>query len=258
MLLNGKEYNLCLLDTNIISVTLKKSQSIEKNVFRKLSENNIFVFSPVTLVEMYPRQSVLNLFCDFFSKIPIIILKSSKDIYELEKKYYPNKPKQEDIVDLIINPNFNNVHNEIQAFVKTSEFQATREDLLRTTDEIFENNQFKEESELIRKYNLTAEDYIKLIIQTRQKQEGKNYAVDLKDDSFLSLKVQYLLRYYNYMVRNLKVRKSDLNDSLIASSIPYINTFITENNQAKTLKLIKEEQPIISKLDILNMADLRE
>ena len=251
--LNNKEYKVCLLDTNIIRSTLEMSQDIHLQTLLKLRENYVFAFSVLTLVEMSHRKELIEKFINFINSIPIIILQSSDQVFRIEKHSHNRPVKIDELILLISNPIIPKTKDEIVQFLRSSDFQNICK--IVKDAQTGKYNDLKKEIEKEINYDLTPEEFTVKRLET---QIGNNIAVRFQDSSYLSQKIINLLIYYTYFERKKKIPRSDPFDFLIACCVPYVDVFITEKNQTKSLNMINNNHDIINFVSILTMSDLRE
>ena len=256
--INNKYYKICLVDTNIISDTLKMSQDIHKYFINLLSDNYIFAFSDLTLVEMSKRNELLNQFKIFIKSIPVFFLKPSYQIAALEKSHYPIKLEPKDIILFVVNQNHNINSQDLREYLETNNFKEISRDLAKIQSKLHSENRFEEEVTAVKKSKIDAIKYCDDLLKINLIKKKENFNVSMEDDYFPSQKMEHLLKYYNYHYHMRKPKNSDTFDRLICSSLPYVDLFITEKNLSLDLKKIKENHNIIDHLEILIMKDLRD
>ena len=99
--MNKKKW--CLLDTNIISDSIKKNQNIHKYVFNVVKSDYNLALPSLTLVEMETIPSLLNEFLEIACEIPFYIIKPSHLILKMEIEKFPNEITISDVILLHFN-----------------------------------------------------------------------------------------------------------------------------------------------------------
>lgn len=229
------------------------SQDIHLRTLQKLKENYVFAFSVLTLVEMSHRKELIEKFINFINSIPIMILQSSDQVFRIEKQSLNRPVRIDELILLISDPIIPKIKDEIVQFLRSSDFQNTCK--IVKDAQTGKYNNLKKEIEKEINYDITPEEFTVKRLET---QLGNNIAVRFQDNNFLSQKIINLLIYYTYFERKKKIQRSDPFDFLIECCVPYVDVFITEKSQAKSLNMIKNNHDIINIVSILTMSDLRE
>ena len=115
--LGSNEYKVIYLDTNILRATLEMSEDIHINTISILKDKSIFAISILTLVEMSHRENLIKAFIRFINSIPILILKPSNQILEIEKKKINSSVSLKDLILLISNPLIPTTKDKIISFL---------------------------------------------------------------------------------------------------------------------------------------------
>lgn len=251
--IGANDYKIIYLDTNILRATLEKSESIHKNVLSFLGSKSIFAISIITLIEFSHLKKLIDSFISFAKAIPIIIMKSSSQIYELERNSINSTIDFHDLVQFFLIPTDKNTIAEMTNYLGSKKFNDLCHML--KSDQTATYTKLKNEIENEKNYTPSPEEFFKKRFIVNN---GQEYALCFEDKNYMSNKIMNLLIYYTYKVRKKKILRSDPFDFLISSTVPYVDVFITENSQAKTLTMIKENHTFIDHLEILVMKDLRE
>ena len=250
--LNGENFKVCYLDTNILRATLEMSQNIHNKTISKLADKSIFAISILTLVEISHIPLTVEKFIKLMKAMTFLIVKSSDQILEIEKKLFNQKIKVDDIIMLNSNPLQLKINDEIATYLLSDDFYShchiVKEEQTRT----FERIKLQIESE--KDTEINAEDFVQYRVQNIV---GKGYSFTMDDSNFLSQKLVNLLLFYTYIFRGKSAQRSDPFDFLISSAVPYMDIFLTENSQAKSYHMIKENHNIVNTLLVQTMKDLR-
>lgn len=270
--LNGKYYQLCLLDTGIISEILKNKNS-ELNIFVKdMTENDLLPCITLwNILEIRNREDIYSKFLDIFSIIPLVLLKDSYNIFLDEIDKYPDPSKINPIVH-----SFSMFNNDKSTHLKP---------FLNT---IFEN---KNISESEKAWNSSWKlDSLKSILSLKDNftTKGKNYnssdalrfieegvpqyiisrATEWSKEkiaeesmiitkAFPSVKMAFYTVFYRFYAEKRHPESQDVFDILIGNIAPYVDMVITEKFQAEIFNKVKRIDKFIEHLDIRNINAIR-
>lgn len=252
---------ICLLDTNIISDTLKQNQSIHNNVFDKLNHEFDLCIPLLTLAELRYSPDLLEAFCLLTDHSLFHILKPFNQILAKEKESYPKELAKEEIILMTIDPKNGIEKAQIDNHLKSEEFRK-HSDLLKSDQMLAINNIKKmvttekknNEDSFVNRYiwsqlGLKYPDFVKSVAEKNQLQSLI---------IFKSLYIQAHFLYYKYIQKEQKEKLSDTFDTLIISNLPYVDLFLTERTNAGLLRELRRKLSFISNLEIETMRDLRK
>lgn len=251
--LQNNNYKVVYLDTNILRATLEMSEDIHLGTLSLLGNKSIYAISFITLVEFSHRPELLESFKKFIHAIPLLILKPSQQILQIELEKKKSQVKIEDLILLISNPVQPKVMTEICEYLESDTFFETCKLLKDDQTETF--RRIEKEIDMEKDLQCTPEEFVRKRLSSAYKIK-LNYT--LNDRNILSVKMVNLLLYYTYKERKKKAERSAPFDFLISSAVPYVDVFITENSQAKSFKMIKQNHKVFSNIDIKVMKDLRD
>ena len=87
--LSGKEYKLCLFDTNALSYFLLSPKEWIEYLNHKFDlSRTIICYSVFTLSELWCRPELFEKYLDFFSIFPSAVLEGHESIFQKEIKNY--------------------------------------------------------------------------------------------------------------------------------------------------------------------------
>lgn len=270
--INGKQYKLCLLDTNAISEMIKNHDDEFPKYFNNLfREGFIPSFSLFSIIELQQKPNLFSTFLDIFSVFPSVILKGHNQILDEEIQNYPQHQKISPLLLSLV---------AIKPFETLSKRQ--------TVAKLFESEPFSSYSKKyvanrnkdLNKMIANAQTYLaasgkyskteiwlymqlfvlqQLLLQKQSfvEMRGGRDAIDV--NAFPSLLMMaYSIFYKFYEDRLRKPSESDVFDIVISALVPYADAFITERNQAEALKKIRnKEKSFLMDLKILTIKDLR-
>jgi len=250
--LEKNNYKVIYLDTNILRATLEMTEEIHLGTLSLLGDKSIYAISILTLVEFSHRPALLDSFKKFLHAIPMLILRPSNQIYQIELDNKTSNVTIQNLILLISNPKQPKIMMEICDYLGTKGFFETC-DLLKK-EQTVTYRRIEKEIDLEKDILCSPEEFV-------QKRIRKSYKIDfdfrLEDQKILSAKLINLLLYYTYKERKKKAERSAPFDFLISNAVPYVDTFITENSQAKSFNMIKQNHQVFSNMDIKVMKDLR-
>ena len=273
VVINGRQYKLCLLDTNAVSEMIKNRNSeFQKYLNNLFRDGFIPSFSLFSIIELKQKRDLFSEFLDIFSVFPSVILKGHQQILEEEIKSYPQYNKIDPLlISLIAIKPYQKLSKRqtTEMLFKSEPFLSYSKTYLanRNTDlkAMIANAQTylpanekysKEEIWLVMQSFVLKELFLKNRAFT-DKRKGREI-IDV--NAFPSLLMMaYSIFYKFYEDRLRKPSDSDVFDVVISALVPYSDAFITERNQADAIKKIKsKEKSFITDVKILTIKDLRE
>ncbi len=262
----GNTYNLCLLDTNVISEIIKRPRVEGRGYFERFYKNFITCFTVYSLIELRRNTALFKDFVNWFA-MPCCILKPVQILLEDEKESQGNLEKIVPVMDLFLPVGSKTLEAFIDGFFSLKAIKK------------IESNWKKDENEtlkvwLSRKKNFIptkpsqnardAERYVKeaglqTLIQLFPKwaQELTENGRSPNIDYFPSLKVSLYSQYYRLYDPNWKPEPQEVTDVQIISASPYMEAVITEAFQAEILKKVKNKVNGLEEIEILTLRDIR-
>jgi len=268
---SGKEYLLCLLDTNAISEILKNTKLEGKNFFERYPPTSIApCFTIYNLIELRRNQIVYEKFLIVFSIYPIFLLKTQKMIVDAEIENYDRKEE------------VSSLYNAFSYFGKSESYN-----LESFIDKYFQDPDAKEMEKTWRaneadtlavwlagKQNFSpnenypntkdAERYMEeAAVQTiiNQNMEWAGSIIKsgqiLDIDRLPSIKMMLYSLYYRLYDPSWKPMPSEVTDISIIAATPYVDIFITEKFQANIMDKIKSKVKNLDVLEVKRIRDLR-
>ncbi len=268
---SGKEYKLCLLDTNAISEILKNPKVEGRGYIEKFPPStHVPCFTIYNFIELRRNQRVYQKFLNFFSHYPIFLTKTQSMILNEEIRVYNSND------DIII---------QFNAFTPLGKDDSYN--LRLFIEKVFENEQIREletswrknETETLNNWIATknnfipsnkypntndAEKYIeqaglptlmRLEMNWCKRMIEKKMVPDI--DKFHSVKIMLYSLYYRLYDPSWKAKPSEVTDISIISTAPYVDTFVTEKFQVNIMKKIKNKVKNLNKLEIKRIRDIR-
>jgi len=274
---DGKEYKLCLLDTNIISEISKNPSREGKKFVKKVLENSwIPCITSGSLFEIRKNSIVYDQFLEVFSIIPFFNIKPFINLYESEKEVY-EKGVSADPIQLSISPTNKDPKLQLIGFMDEifSRSEVNESEKYRRSDEtqvlnnwISRVDNFKTDSDVANAKD--AERYVdEAAFQTilkidldldsnfiRDKVEKKEFIDILK---FPSVLLMLYSQYYRLYDPGWKSTPQEVTDVEIMAAVPYVDVVITENYQAEILRKVQNRgrHVDIKSLQVLTLRDLR-
>ena len=236
--IGSKEYNLLLIDSNVISEIVYNGNIVSSDFFNYALENNTVVcFSFYNVLELKNGYTERwEKFLDIFSKSPCAIAKPFWQIILEELEIYDNRVK--DIYPLFNHfsllgkgPSYNfkiwisevldlardSLQYEQDVFLKTLDYFNGRRDL----PEYRVKNEFAKKMKIEKLHPFLAK---------------KSLAQEIFSDSnFPSIEIMFKAFYHRYVNLKRELLISDMNDIAISACIPYVDVFITEKYQTQLI-----------------------
>ena len=268
---SGKDYKLCLIDTNIISEVVKNPE-VEGKGFIKLFPPNCYApcISFFSLLELKRRKDLFQKFISFFSEYPCFLLKPHKLILDEERK------ARGDVS--LVQP----LQNAFSFLGSESSF-----DIKYFTDEMFSlkffddlaRNWRNEEEEILngwlaRKENFEpsksspnsedAEEYLfqagmQSLINSDLDWAGQEIQAGrmLNVFHFPSLRFFLYSQYYRLYDPYWKAKAKEVTDVLIYSVAPYMDVVIAERYQAEIFRKTRARIAELTDTEVYILRDLR-
>lgn len=272
--LNNKEYKLLFLDTNAIREITNNHNSCGKVFFEKFFLNEtkyIPCFSIYNIIELKPWTDKYEIFLDFFSKTPCILISPYRLLLEQEEIAYKNK-HQLPIENLILKvfPNIisdNNIRRYIQNVWEQQPIADSINDEILKLNEVIEvwENQKIDMLKILKRLKLPKE----ILDEEFYKKEEKNsiinflksYEITLNINSdikqFPGARIMLYSQYKRLYSTERKITPNDVMDIKISCIIPYIDAVITEKFQADVYKKAKKHIRQINDLEIYTLKDIK-
>ena len=266
-----KSYDLCLLDTNIISELLNNYQYELKTFLEDFGPSNYApCFTIYNIIELHRREDLYKKFLKFFSQYPCFLLKPYNVLFEEELKNYSD--------DFSVSPilkSFSPFKKNIDQFENFLNYVFSEKDIKQAVD-----NWRKEEHEILTNWlgnrgsfspskqvpnSTDAEKYIKqagiqTVINHNPIDVGKliNNGVLIDIDRFPTIKIMLYSQYYRLFDSNWEPKPQEVSDVLIMGLAPYVDCVLTEKYQAEILKKVKNKVPWLEHVEIKNLKNLRQ
>jgi len=268
---SGNTYQLVLLDTNALSDIAK---SKKKEGLRFVTEFDAGGYAPCftsySLIEIRRNEEAYKSFLKFFSVYPIFMLKPHSVILEDEKAAYDTDKNVSALLNAF-SPYGKNQSYDLRHFI---------DDHFRKPENLELENNWKEDErrtmeswlELKKNFNVTSDDankedaekYVNKVLfeELCQKfrefvQQELNKEIIPDSDKFPSLQAMLYSQYYRIFDKNRKFNLSDVTDVRIMAATPYVDVLITENYQAEVFKKFKAKVPLLRKLRVVRVGDLK-
>lgn len=269
---NEKEFKLCLLDTCIISRIIESNNSERQKFFEIILNSNSPSHPCIaiwTIFELRSKQILYEKFIEFFSVIPLFILKTPDNVLNDE---YDNYPFYKNIDPVLFAFSFLKQEKDSLKNVLTKLFSLPeiiqaekdwknklKQDMLNSILSLKSNyvssNKHFNASDAKKFYNEAFLQYItsqnpKWVLSQLKKGESIDY------EAFPSVKSALYTVFYRFYVADRQPETQDIFDILIYNSVPYVDIVISENFQADILRKLKKNDKQFSHLEIFTVKDL--
>lgn len=272
---DGKEYELCLLDTNIISEICKNKNGERDRFLKKfLEESWMICITSGSLFEIRKNKEVYDKFLEIFSIFPFFVLKPFVNLFEDEKKAYDANEKASPI-QLSISFANKDPRFQLKGFMEDI---FSREEVIQS-----ENSRKQSETQVLNNW-ISRKDNFKPELDVANAKDAKRYVeeaafqtilsvdLDLGSDfvrkkveknelidtgKFPSVLIMLYSQYYRLYDPGWKPAPQEVTDIEIVAAIPYVDVVITENFQAEILKKVRNSFELIKNLEIYTLRDVR-
>lgn len=263
-------HGICLLDTNIASALIKRDQNILKNVLDILHDGYCLSISEECYCELNNAPDILTELAKIFSDFKMILFKGYDSLRNTELKKYPAELSFEDCrYDKFIGLSSDDLLKEFHDHKLTKQcISITKDDQKIACDQLKEyisnmrsNTEIKSKEDFILCF--FADHFFQYPDLTNRSPKFINDTksqISNKDSSILmKIKTTYMQAdfiYQKYIRSSQEIKPSDAMDIFNISCLPYVDLFLTENNNAEILKQIKKGSKLISALQIKTIRDL--
>ena len=273
IVINGKPYKLCLLDTNAVSEMVKNPAREFRNFIEKfIPEKHVPCFSVFSILELRRSPAVFSGFLDYFSAFPCLILKSHEQLIRDELTFYPAGSTADPVLlsplSIAYPPGLSR-RTGLEMLVNSQAIAADGEKWLDGRDGVLDGmlgpvHNFPPEGS--RYTESQVRSFVQLVVfeqvairnrQFAEQQLAKGCAVNT--DAFPSLKmIAYTVLHKFYQDRNRQPSRSDVFDVIVSALLPYVDGVVTERHQAEVIRRVKRLGSFISSLQVWTLRDLRD
>jgi hypothetical protein len=270
--INGTKYSFGLLDTGIISETLK-NRNDERNALVKLITDKDIIpcISIWSILELRSKPDLYSEFLNLFSIIPFCLTKSPYEFFQEELNNYPNPSS--------IDPfafTFSMVNKDPEADLTKFMNKLFNNPEVMKAEESWKNKWKKESlnSMLSLKANFqpkgnryNADDASRFIDDgvmqfvaleaTKWFKSFLNLNQKFNPHAFPSIKMSFYTVFYRFYAEDRNPEIPDVFDILISSSAPYLDLVITEKFQAEIFKKVRNRDQFLDHIKIENISILR-
>ncbi len=269
---NGTQYNLCLLDTNIISEIVKNKRGELRGFLDEFPPaTHIICITIYSLIELRRNSEVFEKFLDVFSVIPFFILKPFYQMFENERDLYDAIEFPQPILTAITMANQDprlHLRNLIQELFTNEEIIKVEKGWRTDESSVLNNwisqiDNFKPSSDVANagdadRYveEASLQTIMRLDIDWAKKKVEAEEFIDTR--KFPSVIAMLYSQYYRLYDPYWKARPQEITDISIIGVAPYVDVVITEFFQAEILKKIKSRVNGMSNLRIATLRDIRQ
>jgi hypothetical protein len=261
--LNGKDYKICLFDTNALSNFLKFPKKWISFYDEEFSlSSTIISYSAFSLIELAESSFLFDKYLEFFSTFPSVILDGFQSIFIKELNAYFKS--NEKVNPIVISPFISGlesklepkervklIFNESGFFDRKKYWDTGREEILEGITSLTNNyppankKYSKREIELFVK--VASLQQVKLRnAEFYQQTIDNNNQIDLS--MFPSIISTSYVVFYKFYPDKRKPILSDVYDIIISSLLPYVDFVITENNLCEILRKVKTNHSFLQEL----------
>lgn len=269
--INGRQYRLAQLDTNVLSEMVKRpGREFANFVSRFFAKQYAPCASVFSVLELKDAGRVYERFLDYFSTIPLILLKGHEELLKEEIEQYPNEAE-------ITAPNVTTFsfpipegstrRAELEQLFEMEEIESRRgywnagkPDVLEGMLKLVQNfppdgttyskvrvREFLQEASF-QQLCLRAPDFVQRILDS-----GEEVLVD----RFRSVKSMTGTVFYKFYVDKRRPHDSDVFDVIMAATLPYVDAVFTEGHQAEVITKMRRVDPFLDNLELYRLEDLR-
>lgn len=266
---NGSEYQLLLLDTNVLSNIVKnKNHEFENLIQRFLCNNYVLCFSFQSIIEIRKsslggREELYKSFIELFSNVPclmvypyrqitnqeienFILRKSSIDFNKALNAFSPLGKDDSYIfdkwVDRVIGELESTIKIEEKEIIDTASTWNLEKTSLKRRHQLMLYPQF--EKLFFRNFFATEKPEINSMIYS--------------PNDFPAVKAMCITKYDRMFKMNKAINVNDVYDVIISAAIPYMDAVIMEKHQIDVLRQNQSKLSQLGKVKRYTLANLRQ
>jgi hypothetical protein len=271
--ISGTRYSLAQLDTNVLSEMLKHPRREFRHFFERFFVRQyVPCVSGFTLLEIMDAPPIYDIFLDYFSTLPIVILKGYEQLLEDEISAYPDPScivpalVATPIVDL---PQGMTRREGLEAALQSPDVQERRDSWLGDVKSEIINGMLS----LVRNFPPNGTSYSKKRIREFGA-EASFQQLCMRAPAFVQsvldsggtvevaafpsvMAMSYTVFYKFYADASRRPSESDVFDIIMAGSVPYVDSVFTERHQAEVLKKLRGVDAVAEHVKTYTLADLR-
>lgn len=265
--LNGHQYKVALLDTNIVSDMLKDQHGFGRRLLSRISLGEaIPSLTLYTIKEIQRSPDLYGGLLQFMAVVPTLILKTFTVLLDDEVGAYPT-PSRVDPVLLsplgIIGParlsraqTLRKVFDSPEVAARMKELEDGRQTLL----ELFKTRSAEYREHGLRPNRKTIRAFAGAVcrdqLQASHPAWLRKNSVTLDLDAFPSVKAMAYSLFIRFVSDARKPRLSDVLDVPIAGVLPYADLAGIESHQAEVLRKIGRMDPFLSHVDVFTIREI--
>ncbi len=267
---NKVDYNVCLLDTNILSELIKHPNQWKERIFKLSFENLIICYSVASIIELMRKSNLYNKYIDIFSVFPSFILDAHEGILEKEIQYQAGKINE---INPIIVPsteiNDGNLSKReaLKYLFEKTEFNQNADIWQRDKSKII-NGIISLIDNYLPKQNKYTLDEIEYFVDITTKKQIKMWKTEYYHQvqkqkreiisyDYPSIRCTGYMIFYKFYQDKRKPLSSDVFDIIISSLFPYVDVVITERNMCEIIRKIKERHGFLQNLSYYTLSNLK-
>jgi hypothetical protein len=265
MIINGKDYKLCLFDTCALTSFLQNQNYWITKFEQEFGLSNAVVcYSAFTLSELWYRQEIFEKFIDFFSWYPSLLLEGHQSILDKEVIAYNTNT---DINPVSICPSaitdekltkrerLKKVIEDSEFVARTAYWKEAEESILKSITGYTKSYPPKNNKYSINEISNFVDIVSANQLYLREKQFVKKHKEPIDFTKFPSLLTTSYIVFYKFYLDQRKHINSDIFDIIISSVLPYVDYFITEKNLANNIKSIQTRHKYLTNVKAFTLAE---
>lgn len=273
MILNNHEYKTVLLDTNILREFIFSNSETDTDKQKKKSllnfitrflidEPHVILISCYSILELYPYKDLFIEFYKMYSYIPFFIVFPEKIIIEEEYTHFKNKSL------MVLGQDTNRViyaitylANNLDYFLNTLFLALIDGNITNFTNTLRDIAQRWELQRKLSNSEIRSAEFYKRMERKSIENILKNFIGEFESDFSLSFfpgtRLMLYTQYKKVHLTNRMITMNDVVDVRLSCIVPYVDFFITENQQANFLIQSKKIIPQMKNVNVLTLKDIR-
>lgn len=270
-LMRGKQYRLALFDTNVLSEATKRRE-VRERLFEYLNSNQTLpAVSIWSMLELRQRPRLWKRFLSQFRDVPLVLFKTPHDVFEEERKNYPN-PSPEAVVQYVFYPGNPDQRGRLDVFMGELFSDPTAQESENRWAEVWKDEVIEAISNLKSNFPPRGERYDKVdgrrFVDLGVEQWVIFHALEWAQEhiegeghfevrAFPSVCMSFWTVFYRFYDEQRTPEVQDVFDILITSLAPYVEAVLTEGFQAEIFRKVHRNGQLLAKLeDVMTIKDV--
>jgi hypothetical protein len=269
--LNGHNYRLVSLDTNVVSEVLRDTGGARAGFLSLFADGaHIPCFTVYSLFELRRRVEIYDQFIELFDVLPCMLLKNEEMLFEDERAVYPEHERVDPTLlafSLLNKKHGTNLKNLMEMSAQNPDTQRREREWPSLKQEILDawidlRPNFSPRGRRFTPFD--GIDFVNRVTLQQVRERAPEWTSEMDaagsriaPTAFPSVRMTCWTIFFRLYLAHRKPEVQDVFDALIATPTPYVDAVVTENFQADIYGQVKRFEPRLKPIDVYTLRDLR-